>query len=483
LQRCAFLGIELSVSTVRPLGIDDLGEPLVGTAALIDTFSSAEKPRSAHRVGTEHEKFGFMRVDRSPLPFDGPFGIETILRTIAKEKGWTPALEGGHVIALFHDDGSSITLEPGGQLELSGAPVHSVHDTCTEVGRHLALLKRVCVPLGVGFIGMGFHPTARWDQMPSVPKSRYAVMERYLPRVGARGLDMMKRTCTVQANFDWQNEPDFVAKYRTALAMQPFVAALFANSPFVEGKPSGALSERQRVWVDTDPVRSGFPACVFAADFGYARYVDWALDVPMFFVRRDGLHHDAHGTPFRSFLRNGLHGHRATLRDFHDHLTTLFPEVRAKKVLEVRAADGGPWSRIAALPALHKGVLYDAQALAQAWALFDEPRATELASLRSEVAVHGYRARYRDKDVLWWCERLLEISRSGLQRIATFDAEGRDESIYLAPLEASVSAGETFAEQLLRLWRDRWGQDIDRLWDEAAFFSADDNAMLPGPCA
>jgi glutamate--cysteine ligase len=268
--------------------------------------------------------------------------------------------------------------------------VRTIHETSAEVGRHLTLLRKVCLPRGIGFIGMGFHPTATWDEMPMVPKARYAVMIRYMPRVGARGLDMMKRTCTVQANYDWSSEQDFVQSYRTALVMQPLAAALFANSPFVEGKPSGALSERQRVWADTDRERAGFPQCVLDADFSYRKYVEWVLSVPMYFVRRDGAHHDVAGASFRTFMSpTGLIGHRATLRDWADHLTTLFPEVRAKRVLEVRSADCGPWSRICALPALHKGALYDARARDDVWALMDTPTSAELWALREDIALRG----------------------------------------------------------------------------------------------
>lgn len=470
------------MSTVLPTETDDPGEPIRSRDELVAYFREGEKPRSRFRVGTEHEKFGFLRSTRKPLPFDGPNGIEDILETIARESpGWLRAQDNGRTIALFHTDRScSITLEPGGQVELSGAPVETIHQTCREVGDHLQLLRGVCVPRGVGFIGMGFHPTATWEELPLVPKARYAVMTRYMPLVGKRGLDMMKRTATVQANYDWLDERDLALSSRAALSVAPLVVALFANSPFVEGKPSGALSERQRVWADTDPARSGFPDVLL--DFSYEKYVDWVLSVPMYFVRRDGQHHDVAGASFRTFMTEGLlvDGQRvkATMRDWADHLTTLFPEVRIKRVLEVRSADCGPWSRICALPALYKGVLYDEKARDETIALMDGVTSAELSALRADVAERGYKAELRGKPILEKAERLVDISRAALVRFGNADAEGKDESRYLKPLIDSVSKGETFAERLLRHYRERWGGNLDRLWDEVEFFHEDETVEL-----
>ncbi|MCC7071251.1 MAG: glutamate--cysteine ligase [Deltaproteobacteria bacterium] len=475
------------VSTVLPGSADDPGAPLRGVDELVEFFRTAEKPRAQFRVGTEHEKFGFLRADHRPLPYHGPQGIEALLRAIADDDeerrvgAWTPVEDGGHVIALYRADGS-ITLEPGGQLELSGAPLSTIHETCAEVGRHLCLLRRLCLPRGIGFIGMGFHPTARWDEMPTVPKARYAVMERYMPTVGARGVDMMKRTATVQANFDWASEDDMVRSFAVALRAAPLVAALFANSPFVEGRPSGVLSERQRVWADTDPRRAGFPAVVLEPGFGYRRWVECVLDVPMYFVRRDGVHHDVAGASFRTFLREGLlvGGTRvqATQRDFADHLTTVFFEVRLKRVLEVRAADCGPWSRICALPALHKGLLYDPTARDQAAELLDFLDADALVRLRADVLVRGYRAESARGPILPLCERLLDIAAGGLARLCCRDAAGRDETRFLRPLVESVALGQTFAERLLALLRDKWQGDLSRIWEEVEFFHEDETAEL-----
>jgi glutamate--cysteine ligase len=480
------------MTTPLPTEADDPGAPIQNTDELIGYFASAEKPRDAFRVGTEHEKFGFVRdglTRHKPLPFDGPNGIEAILEAIAAEGGWVRAQDAStgtpRTIALFGKGqwgDASITLEPGGQVELSGAPVRTVHETCAEVGEHLQLLRRICIPRGVGFIGMGFHPTARYDEMPLVPKSRYAVMTRYMPTVGKRGLDMMKRTATVQANYDWLDERDLVASYQVALLVSPLVAALFASSPFVEGKPSGAVSERQRVWADTDPNRAGFPPVILAKDFSYARYVEWALDVPMYFVRRDGVHHDVAGASFRTFMSAGLtidgKTVRATLRDFADHMTTVFPEVRMKKVLEVRSADCGAWSRICALPALYKGILYDLTARDEARALMDGATSADLVALRADVAERGYQAPWRGKPVLDACAQLVAIATRGLQRIGEKDTDGTDESRYLRTLVQSVSTGETFAERLIRLYETKWNRDLSRLWDEVEFFHEDETIEL-----
>jgi glutamate--cysteine ligase len=374
-------------------------------------------------------------------------------------------------------------------LELSGAPLSTIHETAVETDFHLKLLRRHCIGRGVGFIGMGFHPTATWAEMPTVPKARYAIMQRYMPTVGARGLDMMKRTATVQANYDWSDEADMVAGYRMALAVSPLVAALFASSPFYEGRPSGALSERQQVWADTDPNRAGFPQVVFDAGFGYDKYLQWLLDVPMYFVRRDGIHHDVAGASFRDFVNDGLVVDgarvRATLRDFGDHLTTTFPEVRVKKVLEVRSADCGAWSRICALPALYKGLLYDTVARDQAMALMEGCTGKELAALRKDVAVRGYRAQWRGEAILGRCAALVEAARAGLVRIGARNWRGEDESRFLRPLIESVDEGRTFAERLLALHQHEWHGSLAPLWDEVEFWPDDDNeadaiADVPG---
>jgi len=456
---------------------DNPGEPLRSVDELYAYIAGGAKPRAQFRIGTEHEKFGFLRTTHAPLPYEGPRGIESILNAIAGDPGlweprraWQRAQEAGHTTALFCEDGTAITLEPGGQIELSGAPLATVHETCEEVNRHLALLRRVCIPRDVGFIGIGFHPTAQWQEMPAVPKNRYAVMERYMPRRGGRGLDMMKRTATVQANLDFDNEADMVASFRTALAVSPVVAALFVNSPFREGRPSGVLSERLLCWEDTDPDRSGYPPVVFEEGFGYEHWVQWVLDVPMYFVRRDGMHHDFAGASFRDFMARGLGGFTATLRDFQDHLTTVFTEVRLKRYLEVRSADCGPWSRVCALPALWKGILYDTAAREAAWALMEQPTASALSQLQLAVAREGFRARYRGRTVLELAQQLVNIAAGGLERFGARNARGEDERRFLRPLEHTVATGVTFAEWLVGLYRDAWQGSLEPLWDEIEFF-------------
>jgi len=452
---------------------DDPGAALSSTDELLEWLAQSPTPRSDFKIGTEHEKFGFLKDTLAPLPYEGPRGIETILHGMADDKEdvaahgeWTRILESDKIIGLTRN-GASVTLEPGGQLELSGAPLASVFETCVEVGEHLELLRRVCKPLDVGFMGLGFHPTAARDDMAKVPKSRYGIMRRYMPTKGSRGLDMMMRTCTIQANFDYESEADMVKSFRTALSITPVVTALFASSPFMDGKPSGALSERTAVWGDTDPDRSGFPPVVFEDGFGFEKWVDYLLDVPMYFIRRDGVHLDYAGRSFREFMKTGFDGHQATMRDWNDHLTVAFPEVRVKGYMEVRGADGGPWSRICALPALWKGILYDERSKDAVWALMDNPTSEELFKLNQDVAQLGFKAQYRDKTVLQLAEQLLELSSAGLERLRA--PEAKSEAVFLAPLEKAVTSGQTFADDLLRLYRDEWDEDVTHLYEHLEF--------------
>jgi glutamate--cysteine ligase len=454
---------------------DDPGEPLAGVSALVRYFSQSAKQRSEFRVGTEHEKFGIQRATHAPLPYEGPQGIETILNAIVSatrsgEPDWSPLRENGRTVGLYCKDGSAITLEPGGQIELSGAPLRTIHQTRREVDYHLELLRRVCLPLGVGFIGMGFHPTARWSDMPVVPRARYKLLERHLKRTGQRGLDMMKRTCTIQANLDYADEADMVASFRAALAVSPLVSALFANGAFKEGAPSGVASERLLTWFDTDPARCGYPAVVFEDSFGYERWVEYVLDVPMLFVRRDGVHHDTAGATFRQYLQQGLGECRATLRDFTDHLTTVYTEVRLKGYLEVRGADCGPWSRMCALPALWKGVLYDHVARDAAMALMESPTTAELAGLLRAVAHDGFAAHYRGRPVLGLARELIEIADAGLARQNCRNVDGEDERCYLKPLHELLDEGVTFGERLQRFYNTSWGGSIEPMWREIEFF-------------
>jgi glutamate--cysteine ligase len=458
------------MTTVRPTDVDDPGAPIHHIDELIAYIASAEKPRALFAVGTEHEKFGWLVDENRPLPFDGPRGIEALLHRIAAaDPLWEPADDRGRTIALFRGQ-ASITLEPGGQFELSGAVFASVHDTHKEVQEHMAMLSRHLEGQKTTFLGLGFQPFSSWNDIPMVPKNRYDVMQKYMPRVGKRGLDMMKRTATVQANYDWCDEADMVASHQAALLVAPLVAALFANSPFVEGRPSGALSERQRVWADTDRARSGFPSIVLDKALTYRSYVEWVLDVPMYFVRRDGLHHDVSGASFRRFMSEGLDvaGVRqvATVRDFADHLTTLFPEVRLKKVIEVRSADCVPSDRVCALPALYKGILYNTSARDEARALMDGATSDELHALRADVAERGFRAVFRGQPILQRCRELVDIASQGLRSF------GLGEEVYLLPLAERNAEGVTFAEILLQKYNGAWKQSLVPLVEEAAFFPA-----------
>ncbi len=344
--------------------------PITHRAQLVEVLASGEKPRADWRIGTEHEKFGFRLDDLRPPGFDGERGIEALLTGLTRF-GWAPVEEHGRVIALAKD-GASVTLEPAGQLELSGAPLETIHQTCREVSTHLYEVKVVADELRLGFLGMGFQPKWRRDDMPWMPKGRYRIMRAYMPKVGGLGLDMMTRTCTVQVNLDYASEADMVKKFRVSLALQPVATALFADSPFTDGKPNGYLSYRSHIWTDTDPDRTGMLDFVFEEGFGYERYVDYLLDVPMYFSYRNGEYLDLSGQSFRRFLAgelDGLRGELPTLRDWNDHMTTAFPEVRLKKYLEMRGADGGPWNRLCALPAFWTGLLYDDASLDAAWDL------------------------------------------------------------------------------------------------------------------
>ncbi len=461
-----------------PINADDdsnLGDLIQAPDELLGIFSKGEKPRDTFKIGTEHEKFGFYCESKSPIDFDGQRGIAHIFKGILEEAGssydptlWAPVLERGGTVGLFAD-GASISLEPGGQLELSGAPLSSTQETCEEVNEHLRLLQRHALPSGIGFLGIGYHPTASFEDFPQLPKGRYAIMDRYMQQVGSRGRDMMKCTATIQANFDFENESDMRETMQAAMEISPIISALFVNSPFKNGKPGSHLSERMLVWQDTDLARSGFVEQFLRADFSYQTYLDWALDVPMYFIRRQGRFHDVAGASFRDFIRDGLNGFRAHRRDFEDHLTTCFPEVRLKNYIEVRGADAGAWSHICALPALWKGLLYDVRCRDEIRSLMARPSAEELTTLNHDVARIGFKARYREQSVLSFAEEVLRISKTGLRRLQ-LESGGPDETVFLKKLDERVEAGETFADRLLRLYHEDWGQDMSRIWKELEFF-------------
>lgn len=459
------------MSTVLPPeeGGETASPPIENVSQLWDYFASGEKTRDAFRVGTEHEKFGFLLPDHKPLPYFGEVSIAALFDAIVadeterKSGAWRRVIEEGHTIALYKQ-GATISLEPGGQLELSGAPFRTVYETESELHEHLGLLRRVCRPMGIGFVGMGFHPEAARYQMPDVPKIRYGIMREYMPQQGHRGLDMMKRTATVQANFDYEDEADMVASFRVGLAVAPIVTALFANSPFVESRVTGALSERMQVWQDTDGDRSGFPDIVFAEDFGYEKWLQFVLSVPMYFIRRQGAYLNYAGADFRTFLAGKLDGHVPTLVDFEDHLTTVFTEVRLKRFLEVRSADSGSAPFICALPALYKALFYDGVTREKVWAMMDAPSAAELRSFQVDATRLGFDATYRGRTLRSLSESLLELCSAGLSRLSM--TEGTlDERPFLKPLVEVVEHGITPAQTLLHRFQGEWNGSLSPLWD------------------
>ena len=428
------------------------------------------KPSSEFRIGAEHEKFAFRLGTHAPIPYDGPNGIFALLQGF-KRFGWEDIREGETLIGL-HRGGANISLEPGGQFELSGAPLETIHDIHEETVQHLAEAKVVGQELGLGFLGLGFTPMWTRDQVPVMPKGRYKIMRAYMPKVGKLGLDMMFRTCTVQTNLDFSSEPDMVLKFRTSLALQAVVTALFANSPFVEGKPSGLLSARANVWTDTDGDRTGLLDFVFDDGFGFETYARWALDVPMYFAKRHDRYIDLSGRSFRKFMAGELEelpGERATMKDWSDHTTTLFPEVRLKTYLEMRGADCGPLSRLSALPALWAGLLYDDAALNAAWDLCKGWSRADRHQLRADTARLGLKAEVAGRTVQAVAQDMLAIAREGLRRRRR-EREGLvDETSYLAPLDEIAESGITPAERLLELYHGPWRGEVRNVFEEAAY--------------
>ncbi len=455
---------------------DGAESPLIkGRADLIDWIAAGEKPKHAWRIGTEHEKFVFRSISLEPVSYDGPRGIRALMEQLIARYGWLPIHEGENIIALKRPDGEqggTISLEPGGQFELSGAPLENLHETVAETYKHLYEVLDVGEDLAIGFLGVGFSPKWRLEQVPKMPKQRYGVMTRYMPQVGSRGLDMMYRTATVQVNLDFESEADMVQKLRVSLALQPIATALFASSPFTEGEPNGFQSMRSEVWRDTDKRRTGMLPFVFENGMGYARYVDYALDVPMYFVYRAGRYIDVAGSSFRDFLAGklkGLEGVFPTIDDWSDHMTTLFPEVRLKRFLEMRGADGGRWSIIAALPAFWTGLLYDQEALDGAWDLVKDWTDGEREALRNGVPIGGIRTPFRATTVAELAKETLRLSRLGLKNRNRQNAKGQDETIYLAPLESIMRAGRTVSDELLDRYRGSWHGDINHIFEEFAF--------------
>ena len=440
---------------------------------LAEYLASGCKPADDWRIGTEHEKFGYCKDSLLPLPYEGPRSIKAMLEGLRDAFGWTPVLEAGNIIGL-EKDGANVSLEPGGQLELSGAPLETIHQTCDEVNDHLREVKTVADKLGVGFIGLGAAPIWTHDQMPVMPKGRYKLMTDYMGRVGTHGTQMMYRTCTVQVNLDFGSEADMVQKFRVALALQPVATALFANSPFFEGKPNGFQSWRSRIWRSLDDARTGTLPFVFEDGMGFERYVDYALDVPMYFVYRDGKYIDALGMSFRDFLKGelpALPGEKPTLSDWADHLTTIFPEARIKKFMEMRGADGGPWRQICALPALWVGLLYDQNSLDAAWDLCKHWTLEQREALRVAASVDGVNAKVKGIDMRQLARQVLDLSHAGLTARAKTGAGGmlKDETHFLNSLQEIVETGVTPASELLAKYRGEWNGDLTRIYAEYSY--------------
>jgi glutamate--cysteine ligase len=447
--------------------------PIGARSELVEWIASGEKPRESWRLGTEHEKVPFYKADLSPVPYDGAKGIRALLEGMQERTGWAPIMEDGHPIGLADDkDGGAISLEPGGQFELSGAPLASLHDTARETAQHLADAKAVGDTLGIGFLTLGMSPLWTRAETPVMPKARYRIMTNYMPKVGTLGLDMMYRTSTVQVNMDYASEADMVKKLRVSLALQPIATAIFANSPFTDGKPNGYLSMRSNIWLDTDRNRTGMMAFAFEEGFGYERYVDWALDVPMYFVKRDSIYHDVAGASFRDLFAGKLAqmpGERATRSDWANHVSTLFPEVRLKRYLEMRGADVGNLEHIVALSAFWTGILYDETALDGAWELVKAWSAGQREQLRADVPKLALKASIAGRSVQDVARNALALSRAGLQRRACLDATGHDETRHLTYAEEIVASGRTQAERLLERYHGAWSGSVRPAFSEHVF--------------
>jgi glutamate--cysteine ligase len=446
-------------------------EPPLTRCDLVEYLAAGCKPEDTWRIGTEHEKFAYRLGDLRPLDYDGPGGIRALLDGLTRF-GWQPVLEAGNPIALTDGKGCSITLEPGGQVELSGAPLETLHQTCREIHEHLDQVKAVARELDIAFLGLGHQPKWSRDELPWMPKGRYRIMRAYMPRRGTMGLDMMQATCTVQVNLDFSSEDVMVRMFRVTLALQPVATALFANSPFRNGKPSGFLSYRSHIWTDTDSDRCGTLPFVFDDGFGFERYVDYMLGVPMYFVYRGGRYIDVSGQSFGDFLDGrlpGLPGERPTLSDWADHLTTAFPEVRLKRFLEMRGADGGPWGRLCALPALWVGLLYDRGCLDAAWDLVKDWTADEREGLRVAVPRLALKTPFRQGTMRDLALRTLMIAREGLLRRGRLNANGEDETKYLEPLVDIAESNRTASEAMLDAYAGRWQGSVDPIFTELAY--------------
>jgi glutamate--cysteine ligase len=445
--------------------------PLTSVSELADYMAGGCKPDTDFRIGTEHEKFAFFRADNSPVPYFGDASISALLKGMQQKLGWEPIMDGDNIIGLGETGGmGAISIEPGGQFELSGAPLETLHQTCRESNQHLAVLREIAEPMGIRFLGIGGSPKWTLSETPVMPKSRYKIMTRYMPKVGTHGLDMMYRTCTIQVNLDFASEADMARKMQLSLKLQPLSTALFASSPFTEGKPNGLLSWRGEIWRDTDNARGGLMPKAFEPGFGFATYVEWALDVPMYFVVRDGKYHDCTHITFRQFMAGALKGEVAdwqpTLGDWTNHLGTLFPDVRLKRYLEMRGADGGPWRRICALPAFWVGLLYDDAAMTAAEALTRDWSYQDVLALRDAVPAGGLAAEIAGRPLMDVARDIVAISREGLKARNRLNGEGQDEQVFLQPLDEILAKKKVLAEEMLSLYQGRWNGSVEPVFDE-----------------
>ncbi len=445
------------------------GGPIERYEQLAEYLAEGCKPKEDWRIGTEHEKFGYTADTLKPLPYEGKASIRAVLEGLRDSFGWAPVEEGGKIIGL-EKNGANVSLEPGGQLELSGAPLETIHQTCDEVNEHLRQVRDVAEKIGVEFIGLGAAPIWHYEDMPMMPKGRYRLMTDYMDRVGTMGKTMMYRTCTVQVNLDFSSEADMVQKMRVALALQPVATALFANSPFLDGAPNGHKSWRSRVWRDLDADRTGTLPFAFEDGFGFERWVEYVLDVPMYFVYRDGKYIDALGQSFRDFMKGALPalpGERPTLSDWADHLTTVFPEARVKKFIEMRGADGGQWRRLCALPAFWVGLMYDQAALDAAWDLVKSWDAETREALRVEASVSALQAEVGGIKMHDLAREVVAISEAGLKARARPGAGGLipDETHFLSALKDSIDTGKVPADELLDHYHGDWGGDLTRIYE------------------
>lgn len=458
--------------TTPTADIDESSARIESKTELVAYLDAGSKPAADWRIGTEHEKFGFTKADLRPLPYEGEASIRAMLEGLRDSFGWEPIIEGGHLIGL-KKDGASVSLEPGGQFELSGAPLETIHQTCNEVGSHLAEVRQIAEPLGIAFLGAGASPLWSLADTPVMPKGRYRIMTEYMDKVGRLGRQMMFRTCTVQTNLDFGSEADMVKKFRVSLALQPLGTALFANSPFLDGRPNGFLSYRSQIWTDTDPDRTGMLPFVFDQGFGFEQYVDYALDVPMYFVRRQGKYLDASGLSFRDFMAGKLSilpGELPAMGDFEDHLSTIFPEVRLKRFLEMRGSDAGPWSRLCAFSAFWTGVLYCDQCLDAAWDLVKDWTDAERESMRQGVRTLGLRTPVPGGSTMQdLAKQVLALSRQGLKNRANLSTSGDDETGYLTELDDIAKTGLTPADRLLARFHGPWKRDVRPIFTEEAY--------------